>query len=123
MEAYDVSALKFVKKGKVKDVYEIAEDTFLFHFTDKISVFDKVIPSLIPRKGETLQRCSAHWFKAAEMIDSGLSGMVAGAPVADPTWLKRDDTSDIASPATPRAKAASVPLEEKLMRKTGGRAA
>jgi phosphoribosylaminoimidazole-succinocarboxamide synthase len=37
-----------------------------FRFTNQISVFDQIIPSLIPRKGETLNRTTAHWFKLVE---------------------------------------------------------
>lgn len=51
--------------GKVKEVYDEGE-TLLFKFTDKISVFDKMIPNLIPKKGESLCRSSAHWFKIAQ---------------------------------------------------------
>jgi len=50
----------------VKAVYEDTEDTLRFIFTDQISVFDKVIPTLIPFKGETLNRTSSHWFNVAE---------------------------------------------------------
>src|SRR3972149_4639416 len=39
-----------------------------FHFTDAISVFDKVIPSQVPHKGETLCRTSAHWFRLLERL-------------------------------------------------------
>jgi len=68
MEAYDVSTLKFVKEGKVKKVYEVADDAFLFVFTDKISVFDKVIPSLIPGKGGSLNGCSSFWLNKADKM-------------------------------------------------------
>ncbi len=57
--------MKLLKQGKVKDVYEVDAHTLEFVFTDKISVFDKVIPSLIPHKGETLCRSSAFWFQVA----------------------------------------------------------
>jgi phosphoribosylaminoimidazole-succinocarboxamide synthase len=87
MAQYDVSKLKFVKKGKVKNVYEVAEDMFLFQFTDQISVFDKVIPSLVPRKGETLQRCSAHWFKAAEQL--GFNTHYIDSPTPDQMLVYR----------------------------------
>lgn len=39
------------------------EKTLEFEFTDNISVFDKVIPTDIPKKGETLCRTSAFWFQ------------------------------------------------------------
>jgi len=58
--------VKFLRKGKVKEVYEVSNAELEFLFTDQISVFDKVIPSLVPHKGETLCRTSAHWFRAAE---------------------------------------------------------
>src|SRR4030066_1498439 len=57
--------MKLIRQGKVKDVYEVDSHTLEFVFSDKISVFDKVIPSLIPQKGETLCRSSAFWFQVA----------------------------------------------------------
>ena len=53
---------KLVRSGKVKDVYEVDENELEFIFSDRISVFDKIIPSKIPYKGETLARTSAYWF-------------------------------------------------------------
>jgi phosphoribosylaminoimidazole-succinocarboxamide synthase len=57
--------MKLARQGKVKDVYEVDQHTLEFVFSDKISVFDKTIPSLIPHKGETLCRSSAFWFQVA----------------------------------------------------------
>ena len=58
-------SMKLIRQGKVKDVYEVDARTLEFVFSDKISVFDKIIPSLIPQKGETLCRSSAFWFQVA----------------------------------------------------------
>ena len=55
--------MKLIRQGKVKDVYKVDSHTLEFVFSDKISVFDKIIPSLIPNKGETLCRSSAFWFQ------------------------------------------------------------
>ena len=44
--------MKLVRTGKVKQVYEVDDQTLEFVFTDNISVFDKVIPSQIPHKGK-----------------------------------------------------------------------
>ena len=60
--------MKLIGQGKVKDVYEVDARTLEFVFSDKISVFDKVIPSLIPSKGETLCRSSAFWFQVARSV-------------------------------------------------------
>ena len=57
--------MKMIRQGKVKDVYEVDAHTLEFVFSDKISVFDKTIPSLIPYKGESLCRSSAFWFQVA----------------------------------------------------------
>jgi phosphoribosylaminoimidazole-succinocarboxamide synthase len=58
---------KLLQVGKVKEVYATEDKGVLeFVFTDKISVFDKVIPSLVPDKGETLCRTSAFWFEKAK---------------------------------------------------------
>ncbi len=60
--------MKLLRRGKVKEVYEVDEGELEFRFTDNISVFDKVIPSQIPRKGETLCRTSAFWFDRAPSL-------------------------------------------------------
>jgi phosphoribosylaminoimidazole-succinocarboxamide synthase len=57
--------MKLIRQGKVKDVYEVDAHTLEFVFSDKISVFDKTIPSIIPDKGESLCRSSAFWFQVA----------------------------------------------------------
>ena len=48
--------------GKVKEVYAIDDNTLEFAYTDHISVFDKIIPSMVPHKGETLCRTAKYWF-------------------------------------------------------------
>ena len=54
-------------KGKVKEVWSTEDpDIIEFRYTDQISVFDQIIPSLVPRKGESLNRTSCHWFKLVE---------------------------------------------------------
>jgi len=50
------------KRGKVKDVYDIGHDQLLFIFTDRVSSYDVVLPSTIPRKGEVLCKLAAFWF-------------------------------------------------------------
>jgi len=53
----------FVRSGKVKDIYDLDKRHLLFHFTDRVSAFDVILPSLIPRKGEVLCRLGAYWFE------------------------------------------------------------
>ena len=55
---------KMVYHGKVKQVWTTEDPNVIeFRYTDQISVFDQIIPSLIPGKGETLNRTSCHWFE------------------------------------------------------------
>lgn len=54
--------MRFLRSGKVKDIYEVDEDHVLFHFTDRVSAFDVKFPTPIPRKGEVLCRFAEFWF-------------------------------------------------------------
>src|SRR5213080_1018135 len=57
----ELSATPF-KRGKVKDIYELDREQLLFVFTDRVSAYDIVLPSTIPRKGEVLCKLAAYWF-------------------------------------------------------------
>ena len=48
--------------GKVRDVYDAGDDRLLFVASDRISVFDVVLPEPIPDKGRVLTAISAFWF-------------------------------------------------------------
>ena len=60
--------MRLIKSGKVKEVYEVSDRELEFVFSDRISVFDKIIPCDIPNKGETLARTSAYWFEVVEEL-------------------------------------------------------
>jgi phosphoribosylaminoimidazole-succinocarboxamide synthase len=53
----------FLRSGKVKDIYEMNGRHLLFQFTDRVSAFDVVLPTTIPRKGEVLCKLGAHFFE------------------------------------------------------------
>ena len=53
---------KFLRSGKVRDVYEVDEDRLLIVATDRISAFDCILPTLIPNKGRVLTQLSKFWF-------------------------------------------------------------
>jgi len=50
-------------RGKVRDIYHAGADRLLIVATDRISAFDCVLPTGIPRKGEVLTRLSLFWFE------------------------------------------------------------
>ncbi len=49
-------------RGKVRDTFDLG-DNLLIVATDRISAFDVILPTGIPRKGEVLTRLSAWWFE------------------------------------------------------------
>src|SRR3989475_2200271 len=57
----EVSPAPF-KRGKVKDIYELGNEELMFVFTDRVSAYDILLPSTIPRKGEVLCKLAAYWF-------------------------------------------------------------
>ncbi len=60
--------LPLLRKGKVREVYEVDDDTVLLVTSDRISAFDVVMNEPIPHKGAVLTQMSAYWFGALETI-------------------------------------------------------
>jgi phosphoribosylaminoimidazole-succinocarboxamide synthase len=56
--------LRLIRKGKVKDIYELDDGSILFQFSDRVSAFDVKMATPIPRKGEVLCRFGEFWFNA-----------------------------------------------------------
>ena len=54
--------MKFLTSGKVKDLYDVDENSLLFKFSDRISAYDVKFNQDIPKKGEVLCRFAEFWF-------------------------------------------------------------
>ena len=54
--------MKFLTSGKVKDLYDVDEDTLLFKFSDRVSAYDVKFKQDIPKKGEVLCKFAEFWF-------------------------------------------------------------
>jgi phosphoribosylaminoimidazole-succinocarboxamide synthase len=54
--------LQLHASGKVRDVYRLDADRLLFVATDRISAFDYILATGIPRKGRVLTQISLFWF-------------------------------------------------------------
>lgn len=64
-----VNELNLLKRGKVRDVYEVDDERLLIVATDRISAFDCILPTAIARKGEVLTSLSKFWFeKLADIV-------------------------------------------------------
>jgi phosphoribosylaminoimidazole-succinocarboxamide synthase len=58
----DFPDLHLHASGKVRDVYQIDNESLLFVATDRISAFDYVLATGIPYKGRVLSQISLFWF-------------------------------------------------------------
>ncbi|KAM0718068.1 hypothetical protein Q7P37_006400 [Cladosporium fusiforme] len=55
--------VKKIASGKVREIFEIDDQTLLFVATDRISAYDVILNNGIPAKGALLTQLSAHWFE------------------------------------------------------------
>jgi phosphoribosylaminoimidazole-succinocarboxamide synthase len=58
----NVGGLPHLYSGKVRELFEVGMDALLMVASDRISVFDVVLPDLIPDKGRVLTALSNFWF-------------------------------------------------------------
>jgi phosphoribosylaminoimidazole-succinocarboxamide synthase len=59
----EVLGKNLLRRGKVRDTFDLGEGLLLIVTTDRISAFDMVLPNAIPTKGLVLNQLSAFWFK------------------------------------------------------------
>ena len=79
-----IKSLKFLHRGKVRDLYAVGADRLLVIQTDRLSAFDVIMPDPIPDKGRVLTEMSYFWFrKLAHVIPNHLTG-VAPESVVQP---------------------------------------
>lgn len=57
-----------IDEGKVRDLYVIDDKLLVMIVTDRISVFDAVLPVEIPGKGQILNRIAVHFLQATQNI-------------------------------------------------------
>ncbi len=76
----DLPGLNLIHRGKVRDVFDLGNNTLLMVATDRLSAFDVVLPDPIPGKGEMLCQISNFWFdKTTHIIANHLTGIdIAG---------------------------------------------
>jgi len=55
--------LPLVRRGKVRDVYAVDDETLLLVASDRVSAFDVVMGEPVPYKGAVLTQLSAFWFE------------------------------------------------------------
>ncbi len=98
-----------ISKGKVKEVYEVDGRELEFRFTDNISVFDKIIPSSIPKKGETLCKTSAFWFE--KLKEHGIKNHYISSPASNVMRVRRVNVIHDYNKMTGDTRNFLIPLE------------
>lgn len=78
-----LSSLKFLHRGKVRDIYAVGDQQLLVIQSDRLSAFDVVLSDPIPGKGEVLTEMSFFWFKKlAHVIPNHLTGVTPESVVS-----------------------------------------
>ena len=103
----NIKSLKKIYQGKVRDVYEVDHDHLLIISTDRVSVFDIILPTPIPEKGIILNNVSNFWFKKFNnIINNHLSGFdVSKLKISDEEYNEIEGRFVIAKKLKP------VPIE------------
>jgi len=60
--------LPLLRRGKVREVYEVDERTLLLVASDRVSAFDVVMREAVPHKGAVLTQLSAFWFDRLQSV-------------------------------------------------------
>ena len=74
LHSSQINSLEKIYQGKVRDIYEVDKNNILIISTDRVSVFDVVLPTPIPKKGIILNEVSNFWFnKFSNLVDNHIS--------------------------------------------------
>ena len=74
-----LTADRFVRSGKVRDLYALPDGRLVLVASDRISAFDVILPTEIPDKGRVLTGLSRFWFaETAGIVPNHLLGTDAG---------------------------------------------
>ena len=78
-----IQSLKFLHRGKVRDLYAVGDDKLLVVQTDRLSAFDVILPTPIPGKGHVLTELSFFWFmKLGHVVPNHLTDIAPESVVA-----------------------------------------
>ncbi|MEO0339547.1 MAG: phosphoribosylaminoimidazolesuccinocarboxamide synthase [Bacteroidota bacterium] len=79
---FELPEQKAFYKGKVRDVYTLADDRLVMVASDRISAFDHILPRPIPYKGQVLNQIATHFLQATQDIVPNWLETVPDANVA-----------------------------------------
>jgi phosphoribosylaminoimidazole-succinocarboxamide synthase len=65
---FETLPLRHLRRGKVREVYEVDAERLLLVATDRVSAFDVVMRERIPHKGAVLTQLTAWWLRHFEQL-------------------------------------------------------
>ncbi len=72
----NLSSLRRIGRGKVRDLYAVGDDRMLILASDRLSAFDVVMSDPIPDKGRVLTQMANFWFaKLGHVVPNHLTGV------------------------------------------------
>lgn len=83
--------LPLLRRGKVRDVYEVDATRLLLVATDRVSAFDVVMHEAVPFKGAVLTQITAFWLRLLQdrmphhMISADVDEIIAAVPALEPS--------------------------------------
>ena len=82
--------LSLLRRGKVREVYEVDAQTLLLVASDRVSAFDVVLREPVPHKGAVLTQLSAFWFErlasviSSHFLSADADEIIARLPALEP---------------------------------------
>ena len=104
MSSAEIGDLNLFRRGKVRDTFQLADGTLLMIATDRLSVFDVVLPTPIPGKGTVLTQMSRWWFAS----DRRRSCRITCSPTTRRRFRKRCAMTGCRARCTSRSRSGST---------------
>ena len=103
----NISSLKRIHQGKVRDIYAIDDTTMLLVSTDRLSAFDVILPTGIANKGAMLTQMANFWFeKLKHIVPNHLTGIAPESVVTNDA-----DKAQLGARAVVVKKLKALPIE------------
>ena len=99
--------IKLVKRGKVRDIYEI-DNKYLLISSDRLSAFDVIMNEGIPKKGRVLTKISEFWF---EFVNDQIENHIISTSVDEYPEVCHKYNDDLHGRSMLVKKAELIPLE------------
>jgi phosphoribosylaminoimidazole-succinocarboxamide synthase len=103
--------LPLVRRGKVREVYAVDDDTLLLVTSDRISAFDVVMHEPIPDKGAVLTQISGFWFGELASVVSNHFLTCNTDEIIERVPVLAEHRAQIAGRATLAHRADPIPFE------------